>query len=71
MALLCNDCEIRGGRKEIWCKHTETPCVFIRFCRTKGRYYQTDGAAHCKMKGKGNGKDKTRNEADASDRAGL
>lgn len=55
MALICNDCECRGKNKQIWCKHTEEPCVFIRFCSVSGKYYQTDAAARCKLKGKDNG----------------
>ena len=51
MALLCNDCNIRGKRREIWCNHTDDLCVFVRYCGVSGKFYQTDGAAKCKMKG--------------------
>ena len=55
MALLCNDVEIKGKRKEIWCKHTGAPCVFIRYCSLNGRFYHTDAAKTCKMRGKNDG----------------
>jgi len=56
MALLCNDCEVKGKRKEIWCKHTDKPCVFLRYCSVSSHYYQTDGAARCKLRGVKDGK---------------
>lgn len=59
MALLCNDVEMRG--KQIWCIHTGEPCVFVRYCANGGRYYQTDQAKACKMKGKCDG-DKRQND---------
>lgn len=58
MALLCNECECRGKRMEIWCKHTGEPCVFIRYCSLNGKQYQTDGAKTCKMRGKDDEKEK-------------
>lgn len=50
MALLCNECEVKGKRKEIWCKNTGKLCVFIRFCSVSGKYYQTDNAKNCKAR---------------------
>ena len=58
MALLCNDCECKGKRKEIWCKHTDEMCMFIRYCSVSGKFYQTDRAKDCKMKGRSNGEGK-------------
>ena len=55
MALLCNDVEIKGKRKEIWCKHTGDICCFIRYCGVSGKFYQTDRAKTCKMRGKKDG----------------
>lgn len=59
MATLCNDCECRGKKRELWCKHTGEICMFLKYCGVSGHYYQTDAAARCKLKGKDNGKDKT------------
>lgn len=50
MALLCNDVEIRGKKKQIWCLHTGGPCAHVRYCAVSGKYYQTDNAAKCKLK---------------------
>ena len=58
MALICNDCEVRGKRKQIWCKHTDSPCAFLRFCTVSMKYYQTDGAKRCKVRNKENEKKK-------------
>lgn len=71
MALLCNECEVTGKKRAIKCKHTEEPCLFIRYCHVSGKYYQTDGAAKCKMKGQSNGKDQRRDETDTSNRVEL
>lgn len=56
MALLCNDVEIKGKNKQMWCLHTGAPCAHMRFCAVSGKYYQTDAAAKCKVKGQGDGK---------------
>lgn len=50
MALICNDVEIRGKNKQIWCKHTGEPCAHVRYCAVAMKYYQTDKAKVCKMK---------------------
>lgn len=51
MAMVCNDCELRGKRvKQIWCKHTGEPCMHVRYCAVSMKYYQTDAAAFCPMK---------------------
>ncbi len=51
MALLCNDCRIEGSRHKPICKHTDMPCVFLRYCAVSMKYYQTDAAADCGLKG--------------------
>lgn len=56
MALLCNECEIKGKRKELWCKNTGDPCIFVRYCSLNGRFYHSDAAKTCKLKGGDNGK---------------
>lgn len=56
MALLCNECELRGKRiKQLWCKLTGEPCMYVRYCAVSMKYYQTDDAARCKAREK-NGK---------------
>lgn len=50
MALLCNDVEIRGKNKQIWCIHTDAPCIFVRYCAVSMKYYQTDRAKECKVR---------------------
>lgn len=50
MALLCNDCTIIGKTKQIWCKHTGTPCMHVRYCGVHMKYYQTDAASNCKVR---------------------
>ena len=50
MALLCNDCRIEGDRHKPICKHTDMPCMFLRFCQISMKYYQTDAAAKCGIK---------------------
>ena len=51
MALLCNDCVLRGTKiKQIWCKHTGQPCMHVRYCGISMKYYQTDAAARCKVR---------------------
>lgn len=51
MAMVCNDCELRGKRvKQIWCKHTGEPCMHVRYCAVSMKYYQTDAAKGCKVK---------------------
>ena len=56
MALLCNECEVKGKTHQIWCKHTGEPCMHIRYCAVSSKYYQTDAAARCKRKEKNDGK---------------
>ena len=65
MALLCNDCVIEGKTHKIICEHTAKPCAFMRFCQVSGKYYQTDKAARCKLKGAGDGEN---DETDAKHR---
>lgn len=65
MALICNDCRVEGKARKIICKSTEAPCLFVRFCAVSGKYYQTDAAAKCKLRGENDGK---KNQADALDR---
>lgn len=55
MALLCNECEVKGKTHQIWCKHTGEPCMHIRYCAVSSKYYQTDAAARCKLKEKNDG----------------
>lgn len=50
MALLCNDCRVEGDRHKIICKHTDMPCLFLRYCKITMKYYQTDAAAKCGIK---------------------
>lgn len=57
MALLCNECEVKGKTHQIWCKHTGEPCMHIRYCAVSSKYYQTDAAARCKLKEKKDGKE--------------
>lgn len=57
MALLCNECEVKGKTHQIWCKHTGEPCMHIRYCAVSSKYYQTDAAARCKLKEKNDGKE--------------
>lgn len=57
MALLCNDCEVKGKNHQIWCKHTKAPCACMRYCGVTMKYFQTDAAANCKVRTK-NGKQK-------------
>lgn len=71
MGMLCNECEVTGKKRAIKCNHTKEPCVFIRYCHVSGKYYQTDGAATCRLKGKSNGENKERDAADTSDRIEL
>lgn len=55
MAMLCNDCELKGKRvKQIWCKITGEPCMHVRYCAVSMKYYQTDAAAKCKVRAKDN-----------------
>lgn len=61
MALLCNDCEVKGRSKQIWCKHTGAPCACMRYCSLSMKYYQTDAAASCKVRAK-NGKKKRKTD---------
>lgn len=56
MALLCNECEVKGKTHQIWCKNTGEPCMHIRYCAVSSKYYQTDAAARCKLKEKHDGK---------------
>ena len=56
MALLCNECEVKGKTHQIWCKHTGEPCMHIRYCAVSSKYYQTDAAARCKLKERNDGK---------------
>lgn len=65
MALLCNDCIVEGKTRRIICEHTGKPCAFMRFCQVSGKYYQTDKAACCKLKGDNDGEN---NAADAQHR---
>lgn len=65
MALLCNDCIVEGKTHKIICERTGGPCAFMRFCQVSGKYYQTDKAARCKLKGAGDGEN---DEADAKPR---
>ena len=65
MALLCKDCIVEGKTNKIICEHTVKPCAFMRFCQVSGKYYQTDKAARCKLKGAGNGEN---DETDAKHR---
>ena len=58
MAMLCNECRVEGKNKRIMCNHTEDMCMFIRYCSVSGKYYQTDRAKDCKLKGADNGKAK-------------
>lgn len=58
MALLCNDCRVEGKARKIICKYTALPCYFMRFCAVSGKYYQTDAAARCKVKGQKDGERK-------------
>lgn len=51
MALLCNDCRVEGKTRKIICEHTGLPCAFMRFCQVSNKYYQTDAAGRCKLKG--------------------
>lgn len=67
MALLCNDCRVEGKAKKILCRHTGAPCAFMRFCAVSGKYYQTDAAGRCKLKGAADGKQQN-DEAGALDR---
>ena len=57
MALLCNECEVKGKTHQIWCKNTGEPCMHIRYCAVSSKYYQTDAAARCKLKEKNDGKE--------------
>lgn len=57
MALLCNECEVKGRTHQIWCKHTGEPCLHVRYCAVSSKYYQTDAAARCKLKEKNDGKE--------------
>lgn len=50
MALLCNNCDVKGKTHQIWCKHTGEPCMHVRYCAVGGKYYQTDAAAFCPLK---------------------
>lgn len=50
MAMLCNDCKVIGKTKQIWCKHTQLPCLHVRYCAISMRYYQTDEAQKCKVR---------------------
>ncbi len=59
--VLCNDCNVVGKTKQIWCKLTGEPCMHVRYCAVSMKYYQTDAAAKCKVRVK-YGKN---NEADA------
>lgn len=52
MGLLCNDIRMDGRR--IICLHTDEPCIFLRYCATSRKYYQTDRAKDCRVKGKKN-----------------
>lgn len=65
MALLCNDCIVQGKTHKIICEHTGGPCAFMRYCQVSGKYYQTDGACRCRLKGADNGEN---DEADAKHR---
>lgn len=56
MALLCNECEVKGKTHQIWCKYTGEPCMHIRYCAVSSKYYQTDAAARCKLKERNDGK---------------
>lgn len=66
MSLLCNDCIVQGKTHKIICERTGNPCAFTRFCAVSGKYYQTDRAARCKLRGAED--EKQNNEADALDR---
>lgn len=66
MALLCNDCIVEGKTHKIICEHTGKPCAFMRFCSVSRKYYQTDKAECCKLKGQEDGKQN--DETDAIDR---
>lgn len=68
MAMICNECEIVGKSRQIWCKNTKCPCMHVRYCAVSMKYYQTDAAAHCKARTQNNGKN---NEADENDRVGI
>ncbi len=57
MALLCNECEVKGKTHQIWCKYTGEPCFHVRYCAVSSKYYQTDAAARCKLKEKNDGKE--------------
>lgn len=50
MALLCNDAIVKGKTRQIWCEHTNEPCLHVRYCAVSMRYYQTDAAASCKVR---------------------
>lgn len=67
MALICNECRVTGKTRKIMCRNTGEPCFFMRFCAVSGKYYQTDAADKCKLKGKDNGEGQ-KNETDALDR---
>ena len=58
MALICNECRVEGKARKIICRHTDGPCAFVRFCAVSGKYYQTDRAAGCKLKGQDDGKNR-------------
>lgn len=66
MALICNECRVEGKTRKIMCKNTGEPCFFMRFCAVSGKYYQTDAAEKCKLKGKNDG-EKQKHETDALD----
>lgn len=57
MALLCNECTVKGKNKQIWCDHTGEPCLHVRYCAVSMKYYQTDAAKDCKVKEKHNGQE--------------
>ena len=57
MALLCNECEVKGRTHQIWCKPTGEPCLHVRYCAVSSKYYQTDAAARCKLKEKNDEKE--------------
>lgn len=56
MALLCNEVKMKENR--IWCKVSDMPCAFVRYCGISNKYYQTDNALKCKLKGAKDGDEK-------------
>lgn len=48
MALLCNDVRMEGRRPI--CLHTDLPCIWLRFCKVSGKYYQSDKAKECRIR---------------------